>query len=112
MASFYTCHFFSIFAIFHEIIGLVFISVLMQTLHLENIDLRDLSSLPKLGSLDTLHLADNWLTELPPLSQRYPRLEMLDLRRNSLTSVTGAQSLSDLTEVLLEGNPLCQQSIE
>ena len=86
-----------------------------QTLHLDKIDLCDLSPLPKLPSLETLNLSSNRLHMICDVTRLFPSLEVLDVRWNSLASVQavrGLKGLNNLCEIQVEGNGVCQESNE
>ena len=69
-------------------------------------------SLPKLSQLEELYAAGNELSTTAGLPALYPRLEVLDVRKNKLPSVDSLKLLGkigSLNELQLESNPVCSE---
>lgn len=82
-----------------------------QALKLSSISLSSLSYLPKLAQLQELYVPHNVLTDVDACCSLFPSLEFLNVKGNSLETVqalaSALRSLGELTELQVEGNPLC-----
>ena len=90
------------------------IALHVKILRVEGLQLKSISSsLPRLNQLEELYAADNELSSVEDIHGRYPVLEVLDVRRNTIQSVDDLGSLvklGTLSELQLEANPLCSTS--
>ena len=83
----------------------------LERLNLGVNEIRDVTPLAGLTQLENLQLYNNEITDVTPLAG-LTQLKYLDLRHNQISDVTPIQHLIDSpsTQVLLEGNPIDEQS--
>lgn len=82
----------------------------LKILNVANNNLVTLKSLGKSKTLIEIHAACNKISELSYFSNHYPRLEIIDMTRNSIQhfdEVCSLKDLEDLAELFISENPFC-----
>lgn len=70
----------------------------------------NINYLPKIADLEELYLKSNGLLSVKDISQKFPKLVILDLSNNKIFSVDAIEALEpleSLAEVSFMNNPIC-----